>query len=123
MFEINNDLSFIGYNYIYKNNKPVFNYRYIKRLIFAIILTILVGIYCKHVFILSYILLTILNFINGCKPWFYKFEINYRQPNWINYLRMKLLYGRKMSMQYLFIWDLAGAVIGSVIILIIKALV
>jgi hypothetical protein len=123
MFDIYNDLKFIGYNYYYTNGRHKFDYRYIRRLVWAVIITILAGItgLMKSIneppIIAGWLIMTGLNFLNGFRPWQFKYKKHDKWPKWINYLVYKTVYGHKMSLQYLLIWDVLGAIIGGLIVI------
>lgn len=122
MFEINNDLKFIGYNYVYRNGADIFDYRYIRRGLIALGSSLIAGFAIDYIHgpMIIYLILTILNFINGFKPWFYTFKVNEKSSVEINYLRYKLVYSYKMSLQFLLIWDLGGAIFGGIWVWLIK---
>jgi len=121
MFEIQNDMQFMGYGHVWENGKFKRDFRYIRRLIAAIILTFVLGMIFSswQVLFLSYFILTILNFSNGFKPWDYTFEIDPQKSNWHNYIRLKLFYGKKMSTQFILLWDVGGVVIGGALLKLI----
>lgn len=121
-FEIFNDLKFIGYNYVYRNDEEVFDYRYIKRGLIALGLSLIGGFTIDYIYgpIIVYLILIILNVINGFKPWYYTFEFRKDSSVEVNFIRYKLFYSHKMSLQYLLIWDIGGVIIGGLWVWVIK---
>jgi len=55
---------------------------------------------------------------DGFKPWFYSFRYNTQKTYWRNWLREELLYSNKFSIQDALIWDLGGAIIGYLLIIL-----
>jgi len=121
MFEIHDDMQFMGCGYVWRDGRLKRDFRYIQRLIVAAVLTFVLGMIfsCWQVLPLSYFILTILNFSNGFKSWDYNFEIDPKKSNWHNYIRLKLFYGKKMSLQFLIVWDVGGVLIAGALLKLI----
>lgn len=120
MFEIN-DMEFIGCGHVWADGKLKCDFRYIWRLAVSTVLTFALGMIFSgwQVLFLSYFILTALNFSNGFKPQDYNFEIDSKKSNWHNYIRLKLFYGKKMSLQFLLVWDVGGVLIGGALLKLI----
>lgn len=50
---------------------------------------------------------------DGLKPWYTGFTYNPNQSKVVNYLRQNFLYSNGYSYQDAFVWDLAGAILGT----------
>ena len=109
MFEINNDLKFIGYNYHHIGGKIKYDYSHIIHLVIAIVMSFMFG------FLVSYALLLLYNIVNGFKKWRYEYKSYTNMPDWLERLRKRLLYSYKFSLANALIWDLGGSLIGGLI--------
>lgn len=105
MFEKNNDLRYIGYNYHHRDGKIKYDYNHIIHLVIAIVISFLFG------FLVSYVFLLIYNIINGFKKWRYEYK-SHDKPDWLEHLRKSLFYSYKFSLANALIWDLGGSLIG-----------
>ena len=100
-FEINNDL-----------DKIVFNFHNSIHLFGALILVYFFG------FWIGYGAWLLWEIGDGFKPWYYKFKWN-PGISWLaNKFRQECLYSDKFSLQDVFVWNLAGALIGLILRLI-----
>jgi len=118
-FEINNDLSRVSFSW---HNK--FHY-YMSMLIASLaplsafdgMSQIMIGL---RGFIVSYGLFFIWEVGDGFKPWSSDYRILWNLPMWVNWLRKELLYSNKFSLEDIFIWNLGGSAVGSLIAFIIS---
>lgn len=56
---------------------------------------------------------------DGFKPWYYDYKPKYG-GDWRDSLRENLLYSDKFSLQDIFIWNLSGSLVGSIIAFLVK---
>ena len=69
--------------------------------------------------LLSYALWFAWEIGDGFKPWYTEFKYNLSQPKIINWLRQNFLYSDKFSLQDVCVWNLAGTLVGALLVTII----